>query len=1183
MCATPANSADTEAIHVGGLPLNPGDRVGPYVFESRIGAGGMAWVLLARDPDGHPVALKVLKASRLTTGQVRFRREFRSLARINHPNVIRVESYGDIYGHPYIAMEYVQGQDLHSLIRSLRAVPVDERWQRVEKLLVELCRGLAHIHRRGLVHRDLKPSNILIDPQGRAKITDFGIVKDLDPSADPNVSNTLVGTWAYASPEQICGDPLDHRSDLYSLGVILFAMLTGRRPFVAKDMAGYLELHRDYPAPRARDVVPEVPAHLDEICIRLLRKSPRDRFQSAQEILFRLERADAEKARPMDTTQWELPLVGREQETAALKDAVAGLTRGRGGAVLLLGPLGCGRTRLLDHAVELGRALGFPIHRSRTREQDAAFGALRRFASELVRDLGPDVPPDLPAVLDAFTIGQDRLRGDIRYRLHDAIRQAMERALETGPRILALDNLHYAREPFLDLLDYLLRTMVATGYPLLVVGTARTDSPNAVVDHLRDPAALGIQPVYLDLTPLPARAILDLVRTFLGDAQGTEALAERLERETEGNPLFLSLFLQTLLHRGVIVQGPGGLALALDNEEIRAGHLEIPPGIRNLLGERLALVPPAQRRVLEVIAVNGRETDLDILLDVMEEDEERTLDQVDVLVRTRILAEHRAGSVVHVDFSHGKYGDIIYRDLPPDRRVALHRRLAAVYELRSGGSAAAAEVIGEHYRRAGESGKAYRHLTVAASRLHERSVSKEAWELADRAVATEELARLDLDPLIFQSTRLTLQVVRADILYGKGEWERAQELQKEALELASNLNHEEQVCRVSLAQALTEARLGRDEDATRLMTDALTRARALENRELVADALHGLSAAAWNRGDLDTCGRMAAEGLVIAVGPEMEGVRANLLMAQTAVQASLGHIASATAGLTEAEGIFRSLGLKRARCLALANLSECQAWHANLAAALECGREARALGDEILFRIGEGFGARAEGVAALELGQAEASRKHLGKALEILAPLKVSSEIVATRYALGCWEILHGTSRAAQHHLSVARGLASQRDTEGYLPLIQATLAHVFHMSGDAFQAEQMLERVLASGLVPRSGRASRPGAVQRPVPAPLPRQIQSLTVAAQAYARLGKPGDALEIGRRALDLARARGLRLWMLDALLVLGACCSNKDEAARYQQEASALAREILDALPGPLADSFRGRAGPGRVLP
>ena len=136
-----AGDKNNEPLKMGGLELKPGAVIDGFVYMREIGSGGMARVLLARNPAGELVALKVLRQSRFRTGLVRFRREFRALSRINHPNVIRVHCYGDVHGHPYIAMEYVDGPDLHSLIRSFRAWEPQKRWRRCEEILVWTCAG----------------------------------------------------------------------------------------------------------------------------------------------------------------------------------------------------------------------------------------------------------------------------------------------------------------------------------------------------------------------------------------------------------------------------------------------------------------------------------------------------------------------------------------------------------------------------------------------------------------------------------------------------------------------------------------------------------------------------------------------------------------------------------------------------------------------------------------------------------------------------------------------------------------------------------------------------------------------------------------------------------------------------------------------------------------------------------
>ncbi|MBN1335262.1 MAG: protein kinase [Deltaproteobacteria bacterium] len=1145
---------EDDVLAIGGLSVGPGNRIGPYVYERLIGRGGMAVVLLARDASGAPVALKVLRASRLATGQTRFRREFRALARLGHPNVVRVESIGDLHGHPFIAMEYVEGHDLHQEIRAIRNLPPEARWRRIEHILVDLCRAMAHIHRRGLVHRDLKPSNVLLDVFGRVKLTDFGIVKDLDPIADPNVSDTLVGTWAYASPEQMAGEPIDHRSDLYSMGVILFVLLTGQRPFVAKDLAGYLDLHRHHGAPRPRDRDPSVPAHLDEIAARLMSKNPRDRFQSAQEVLFRLEPDGA--GIPIAAAPTDLPLVGRETESERLANAVSALTRGRGAAVLVLGPMGCGRTRLMDLALEQARRLGFPIHAVRGRDAQGGFGVLRRLAADLRADLGADLPPDLDEVVAAFEAGP--VQGNVHHRSLDAVRRALDLALVAGPRVLAVDDLHEAPESVLDLVAFLCRTVVAQGQPLLVLGTVRTDAGGGIDERIVDPARLGVAPEVIRPGPLQLENVHTLLVALVGEAPGTWALAERLERETEGNPLFVAQFLGALRERRVLVQGPGGLALAIDTEEIQAGHLEIPAGIRALLDQRLAAVSQADRTVLEALAVHGQEMDLDLLIEVLDEPEDAVLDRVESLVDADLVEEHRSGPYVHLDLPHRKLGDILYRDLQPQRRLALHRRFATVLQARGPCTAAAVEILGEHYRRAGEDGLAWIHLAEAARRFHERSLFEEASRLADRASAVEGTARMALDEGTVQGVRLALLPVRGGLALDRGDWASGRDIYQEALDLARALGNGPETCRTGLRLAQAEERLGGEASARSHRDEALALARRLGDRTLVAEALKDLATSAWDRGDRKACGAWAAEGLVLAADPAQEGVRADLLLLESEVQACQGQVAAASVGLSEAEAIFGRLGLGRSRCLALASLAELHLWQDHLREALLAARQARGLAREGLFRMGQGVGARVAGLVCLELGRWDEAHACLAEALEVASALKVHSAILAARYALGRWHLVRGDPDGASRHLTVARGLASLGDPEGYLPLVQATIAHLLAESGDAFQARQILEQ------------AQKPGRNLS-----LTRQVQSRSVVAAAYQRLGQSSDACRVANDVIRLARPRGLNLFVLDALVVLAGQEPDAAARRRAREEALQLTASVLADLPLDLATGFHDR--------
>jgi len=1140
---------------MGGVVLNAGSRIGNYIFLREIGSGGMARVLLAKDPAGELVALKVLRRSRFKTGLVRFRREFRALSRINHPNVIRVEAYGDLFGHPYIAMEYVDGPDLHALVRSFRAWDANKRWRRVEEILVDLCRALSAVHRRGLVHRDLKPSNVLVNREGVCKLTDFGIVKDLDPAHDPHMSTTLVGTWAYASPEQITGNPIDHRSDLYSLGVILFAMLTSKRPFVAQDMAGYLALHRDRAAPAPRDVNRAIPAHLDEICRRLLQKAPQDRYQSAQEILYRLEAEEREPAPSSAAAEWEPPFTGRGLEQEAIGDAVAALTDGRGGLVVLEGDDGSGKSRLLDYAADRARTLGFTFQRYEFGHDAPLFSVLIKGARALSVELGARTPDALVQGLKQFSRGEAPV-GDARYALYDGMRDALKAVLDDRPHVILVDDLHEAQAREIDFLGYLLRALVDQDkLPLLMVCTLRPKA-TAAADAFASAESLELEPKAIEVGALSREDLADIVFDLVGDSLGARLLAERLHRETEGNAYFVTEFLRALQAQGVITGRGAERRLTLDPEEIATGHLEIPLGVRQMMKTRLDAIAEGDRQVLEALAVGGREVDLDVLLDVLDRDEEEVLDTLERLLAAGIIRERRAGELVLHSVSHRKFADVVYRDLDTDRRVRLHRQMAGALELHYAQNPAALEVVGEHYRRAGDSGRAFRYLVAAARRLADRSLSQEAWDLSEKAGALEEPAQAALPAAEYAQLRKDLLSVRATVHYNRAEWADAEKTWRAVLAVAEELHDQRATCEAALALATTLRRRGRHKESGRFANDALEQARRLHYREGVADALHCLSALAWSNGDLDECERLANEGLLVAQGSQLADRRAELLLALTAAQATRGHVASATKGLTECEGIFRELRKKRPRCLALANIAELLTWQGEPLQARQRAHVAVQVAQELDYKLGLTAAMRAMAIAAIDLGLNEEAREGLIKALEIAEAIDLPEEVLASVVGLVHLAVERGENEAALKYAAVGQEVADRRDPERFLPLLRAHVALALAPTRpvEAAAAIALAESALES--------------------LPVPRRTQVQLALARAHLGLGDRGAANAHAAAVLQVAASRGFRLMALEAR-ALKAHLAMTDEGSLHRDIGRELAREFTSSLSTELAVSFARR--------
>jgi tRNA A-37 threonylcarbamoyl transferase component Bud32/outer membrane biosynthesis protein TonB len=266
-----------------------GKQFGPYQIVAPLGEGGMAAVYKAYQPGMERyVALKVLPRNYADDAQfvARFQREAKLLAQLQHPHILPVFDFGQAEGYTYIVMPFIQSG---TLTGQLKGTPLP--LPRIRQIITQVGEALNYAHARGMIHRDIKPSNILIDESGNCLLTDFGLARMVEDAVNLTSTGTIMGTPAYMSPEQGSGSKIDARSDIYSLGVVLFEMATGRVPYQAETPIAVVFKHVQDPLPPARSINPDLPEAVELVILKSLAKNPEDRYQTAGDMVRAVQAA----------------------------------------------------------------------------------------------------------------------------------------------------------------------------------------------------------------------------------------------------------------------------------------------------------------------------------------------------------------------------------------------------------------------------------------------------------------------------------------------------------------------------------------------------------------------------------------------------------------------------------------------------------------------------------------------------------------------------------------------------------------------------------------------------------------------------------------------------------------------------------------------------------------------------
>ena len=600
---------------------------GRYQVKKFLGEGGKKKVYLAQDTLlDREVAFALIKTEGLDeVSRTLITREAQAMGRLgSHPHIVTVFDLGQEADQPYMVTELMGGGDVEGVIEdaSDHRLPLE---QAIE-IARETCRGLGFAHSRGIVHRDLKPGNVWLTGDGVAKIGDFGLAVAIDRSR-LTTEGMMVGTVSYMPPEQAMGGEVTPRADLYSLGAMLYEMVTGRPPFLGDDSVAIIGQHINTPPVAPTWHNGQCPRPLEALILRLLAKDPSERPQSASDVLAALDGLDltatgrdgapVEEAQPLDSLAGGV-FVGRQREMGDLKACLEDALSGRGRLVTLMGEPGIGKTRtaqelatyagLRSAQVLWGRCYeeqGMPPYwpwvqaiRSYVRERDpdqlrSEMGAGAADIAEVVSDVKerlPDLrpPPQLESPEQA------------RFRLFDSITAFLKSASQKQPLVLVLDDLHWADQPSLLLLQFVARELGNSR--LLLVGTYR-DVELSRQHPLAETLGELTRERLFQRVLLRGLSQQDVGR-FIEVAAGVDpplGLTEAVHTQTEGNPLFVTEVVRLLVQEGELTQESG----SRDSWTVR-----IPEGVREVIGRRLNRLSQRCNETLTIASVVGREFEL---------------------------------------------------------------------------------------------------------------------------------------------------------------------------------------------------------------------------------------------------------------------------------------------------------------------------------------------------------------------------------------------------------------------------------------------------------------------------------------------------------------------------------------------------------------------------------------------
>ncbi|MFC1851504.1 tetratricopeptide repeat protein [candidate division CSSED10-310 bacterium] len=955
-----------------------------------------------------------------------------------------------------------------------------ELLQSILNLITRLCVPLSFLHGEGIIHRDIKPDNIIVRSDGQPVLVDFGLTAQFGGLVSREalqVSGLAVGTASYIAPEQIRGELVDARADLYSLGCIMYELLTGSPPFheisVTEVLQGHLTGH---PVPPSY-YVKGLPDQLNDLILRLLAKQPCDRLGYADDVASELARLGAaevlENTGPKPRSYlYRAGFTGRSSQLSILRCYLAQLEERKGSILMLGGESGVGKTRL---AMELGREateIGSLVLAGECLDTgDRALEGFRKPLQSIAdrcRDMGKRETEALLGhrgkVLAVYEQSLTSLEGqdmypepvklplaDARIRLFTYLADTLRVLAERRKLLLIIDDLQWADDLTAGFFEFIVQGDLSQRLTFLVVGTYRTEE---VSERLR-PIIESSVIKRVDLTRLDQDSVFAIVGDMLALSTPSQIFSTYLLLHSEGNPFFIAEFLRGAVDQGLLRRDNHGewhlpeLTSKTDSQEMYQ-ELGLPHSLRDLVRRRLEGLDGTTIRIVKAGAVLGREAPITLLCEMCELEETELLDEIEELRRRQILEEIKPGTI---RFVHDKIREVAYEQIAASTRCNLHRTAAEALEnLFSQNRLEYLAAIANHWEQAREKKQAKQNYLAAAR----YALSTYAYQEAEKHYRKY----LTLTNTPDQTSIAVRHNLAEKILQMRG---RSQEAHKEyqiALDESRAIGHRSTEARSLQGLGSFYSLKGSYPEARNYLKQALDIYQTLGDRHGEVDILANLAGLHRDQSQIEEARTRFQQVLTIRRQLDDRLYEGNTLGNLAILHHHQGQFQEGRLLCEQALAIFRELGDKRSEAIAMANLAVLLQERGRYEEALALHEKALDIQCEVGDRRTEGITLTNIGFLHWALGNHEKAYFILEQSLAIRREISdrpgegvVLSSIGRIHYDLGDIE---QAREILDQALRITREVENQRQ-EAMLLRSMALLAR--QVDGDHQQAARLIAR----------------------------------------------------------------------------------------------------------------------------